>query len=91
MWTLNGVLLKQVVFNNESATGWQEFYLIHRLPLPPTTTYVASYHSPTGYYAQTDPYFTSAVVNGPLTAIAKQTRMARMVFINFHPSPYSLT
>ncbi len=34
------------------------------------TTYVASYHTTSGYYSMNRPYFTSQYVNGPLTALA---------------------
>ena len=34
------------------------------------TTYVASYHSASGYFAFTSGYFSSAVSNGPLRALA---------------------
>ena len=37
------------------------------------TTYVASYHSTPGYYVETIGYFTSAVTNGLLTALADGT------------------
>ena len=71
LWTLGGVLLAQAIFTDESATGWQEVMFDSAVAVTANTTYVASYNSPTGYYAQTNPYFTTDHVNGPLVAIAK--------------------
>lgn len=71
LWTLDGTLLTQVVFNNESASGWQEALFNSPVAITANTTYIASYNSPTGYYAQSSPYFVTEHVNGPLTAIAK--------------------
>ncbi len=71
LWTLGGMLLAQATFTNESDSGWQEVLLDTPVAITASTTYVASYNSPTGYYAETNPFFTSGFVHGPLTAIAK--------------------
>jgi hypothetical protein len=71
LWTLGGSLLAQVTFTHESASGWQEVLFNTAVAVTANTTYVASYNSPTGYYAYTSPYFTTDHINGPLTAIAK--------------------
>src|SRR6185503_902264 len=70
-WALDGTLLARATFTNESATGWQEVHFASPVAVTANTTYVASYNSPTGYYSQTNPYFTTDHSNGPLTAIAK--------------------
>jgi hypothetical protein len=69
LWTIAGALLAQATFTNESATGWQEVAFSSPVAITANTTYVASYNSPTGYYAETNPYFTADVINGPLTAL----------------------
>ncbi len=71
LWTLSGALLAQATFNNESASGWQEVLFNSPVAVTANTIYVASYHSPTGYYALTNSYFITDHTHGPLTAIAK--------------------
>ncbi|MBL7743632.1 MAG: DUF4082 domain-containing protein [Chitinophagaceae bacterium] len=69
LWSSAGTLLTQVTFINESASGWQEMLFDVPVAVTAGTIYIASYHSPTGYYAETNPYFSQDKVNGPLTAI----------------------
>lgn len=69
LWKNDGTLLARVTFLNETAFGWQEILLDTPVAVTAGTIYIASYHSPTGYYAETNPYFTSPIINGPLTAI----------------------
>ncbi|MBL7739314.1 MAG: DUF4082 domain-containing protein [Chitinophagaceae bacterium] len=69
LWTNGGTLMTQVTFLNESASGWQEILFDTPVSITAGNIYVASYHSPTGYYSETNPYFTEDKVNGPLTAI----------------------
>ncbi|HYC28106.1 MAG TPA: DUF4082 domain-containing protein, partial [Chitinophagaceae bacterium] len=72
LWTLNGAQIGRVTFQNETASGWQQAMFGAPVFVSANTTYVASYHSPTGYYAESNPFFSfGPVVNGPLTAIAK--------------------
>jgi hypothetical protein len=68
-----GALLGTANFVNESLTGWQ--YAIFTTPIAITagTTYIAAYFSPSGFYASTNNYFTTAVVNSQLTALADGT------------------
>jgi hypothetical protein len=70
LWTSAGVLMGQVTFENESASGWEEASFPAPIAITANTIYIASYNSPTGYYAETDPFFSDDIVNGPLTAIA---------------------
>ncbi len=69
LWSSSGVLLSQVTFVGETASGWQEQAFDAPVPIAANTTYVISYHSPL-YFADTSPYFNSAVVNGPLEGLA---------------------
>lgn len=70
LWSSTGTKLAEVIFTNETASGWQQANLNTAIAISPNTTYVVSYHSPSGEYVNTNPYFTSAVVNGPLRALA---------------------
>ncbi|MBT1071064.1 DUF4082 domain-containing protein [Pelotalea chapellei] len=73
LWTREGVLLATVPFKNETASGWQEVSFPVPVPIVANKTYVASYHSSSGYYAATDWYFTRAIDNAPLHALADGT------------------
>ena len=70
LWSLSGVLLGTVTFSNETASGWQEQALTSPVAVQSNTTYVVSYHAPSGAYAADGGYFsTSAVTNYPLRAL----------------------
>ncbi|MDL1916885.1 DUF4082 domain-containing protein, partial [Anaerolineae bacterium CFX4] len=69
LWTESGTLLSQVTFTNETASGWQTMYLPSPIAVTANTTYVASYHTPTGVHAETINYFSAGDwTRGPLTA-----------------------
>jgi hypothetical protein len=70
LWTSTGTLLATATFAGESTSGWQQVNFSSPVAINPNTTYVASYHTTTGFYAQDSNYFTSSVTNGPLTALA---------------------
>jgi hypothetical protein len=70
LWAADGTLLAEAVFTGESASGWQEVTLASPVVIQANTTYVASYFSPSGYFAITPDYFLSAVDNLPLHALA---------------------
>ena len=70
LWTSTGTLLASAVFTSETATGWQKVFFTTPVPITAGVTYVASYFSPSGEYSYSSPFFTSAVVNGPLRALA---------------------
>ena len=70
LWSSTGTKLAEVIFTGETASGWQQMLLNTPVAINANTTYVVSYHSPSGEYVNTNPYFTSAVVNGPLRALA---------------------
>jgi VCBS repeat-containing protein len=69
LWSSTGTLLATATFTNETASGWQTVTFSNPVAIAAGTTYVASYHS-NGGYASTGNYFTTARVNGPLTAPA---------------------
>jgi hypothetical protein len=70
LWTNSGTLLASVTFTGESSSGWQQASLGSPVSITANTTYVVSYFSPSGDYAVTNPYFTTAVTNGPLRGLA---------------------
>ena len=70
LWSSTGTLLASGTFSGESASGWQELDFSSPVAVTAGTTYVASYHTNTGHYAATTGGLSSAVANGPLTALA---------------------
>jgi hypothetical protein len=73
LWSSTGTLLAQEIYTNETASGWQEVVLPAAVAVTAGTTYVVSYHSSEGNYSATQNFFTSAIVNGPLTGLADGT------------------
>ena len=70
LWSSDGTLLANVTFTGEGASGWQQVDFATPVAVTSGTTYVASVFSSSGDYAFSNPFFTQAVVNGPLTALA---------------------
>ena len=70
LWSASGTLLATGTFTGESASGWEELDFSTPVPVTAGTTYVASYHTDAGHYAFTSGGLSSAVTNGPLTALA---------------------
>jgi hypothetical protein len=68
LWTSTGQLLATVTFSGESASGWQEMEFETPVAIGAGTTYVASYHAPSGGYSRTTDYFQSARQAFPLLA-----------------------
>lgn len=80
IYTSTGTLLGSFIFTTESLTGWQTVAVVPAIPINANTTYVAAYFSPNGTYTSTTNYFTTAVVNSPLTALADGTDGVNGVF-----------
>ena len=70
LWSATGTLLASGTFSGESASGWQELDFASPVAITANTTYVVSYHTDVGHYALTSSGLSSAVTNGPLTALA---------------------
>jgi hypothetical protein len=70
LWTAAGAKLGSVTFTDETAAGWQQQNFATPIPITANTTYVVSYHTPSGFYGMNAPYFTSDVNNPPLRALA---------------------
>ena len=80
LWSSGGTLLATVTFSGETASGWQEAPLLSPVAIDSNTTYVASYYSPTGYFAMTAAGLATAATNWPLTALANGTDGGNGVF-----------
>ena len=82
LWTNTGTRLATVTYTGETASGWQTATLSSPVPVSANTTYVASYHTNTGFYSANSPGgFASAVTRGPLTALANGTDGANGVYL----------
>jgi hypothetical protein len=73
LWSASGTRLAQATFANESASGWQAVNFASPVPVSAGTTYVASYHAPSGRYSFDSRGLTAAVDNPPLHALANAT------------------
>jgi uncharacterized protein DUF4082/Big-like domain-containing protein/purple acid phosphatase-like protein len=70
LWSAAGRQLAEATFTGESASGWQQVQLGQAVPISANTTYVASYWSSAGWFADTYSAFASNVDNAPLHALA---------------------
>jgi hypothetical protein len=70
--------------------GWQQVLFSSPVAITAGTTYIAAFFSSAGNYTSTTNYFTTSVVDGPITALADWNKMAPMGFINIQPHPHSL-
>ncbi|WP_240197266.1 N,N-dimethylformamidase beta subunit family domain-containing protein [Nonomuraea lactucae] len=72
LWTSAGQLLARAEFTDETGSGWQQVSFSTPVPVSSNTTYVASYHTTTGY-AVTRNYFTADFSSGLLTGVGNST------------------
>jgi len=70
LWSATGTNLGKVTFTNETPSGWQTAYFASSVAITANTTYVISYHTTSGHNAADNGYFTNAVSNLPLGALA---------------------
>jgi PKD repeat protein len=81
LWAIDGTRLATATFSNETASGWQEVSFAQPVAIQPGVTYVASYHSPNGYYGFSYAQFATAGVDRPpLHALAGSTSGGNGVF-----------
>ena len=67
LWAADGQLLATATFAGETASGWQTASFPTPVPVTAGTTYVVSYHTPTGNYsADNDTFAGRSVTSGPL-------------------------
>ncbi len=81
LWTNSGTKLATATFAGESASGWQQVSFSNPVAITANTTYVASYHTDAGNYAFNNSFFTAAVNNPPLHALANGTDGANGVYL----------
>ncbi len=86
LYARDGTLLAEAVFTNETPSGWQTVYFAAPVAITAGTTYIASYHSASGYYAVTTNYLTAPVHRPPLTALADGTDGGNGVY-RYSPTP----
>jgi hypothetical protein len=70
LWSAAGTQLATATFTGETATGWQTATFASPVSITAGTTYVASYLAPGGHYSVSSGGLSTAVTNGPLTALA---------------------
>ncbi len=68
LWTIDGRQLATATSTNETASGWQQVNFPTPVAITANTAYVASYHTTSGNYSITRPYFTSQYSNQSLIA-----------------------
>ncbi len=73
LWTASGTLLASGTFTNETASGWQTLLFSSPVAISANTIYVAGYLAPNGHYSASQNGFSTAVINGPLEAVANAT------------------
>ena len=70
LWDINGTLLAQATFANETPMGWQAVNFTTPVAINAGTVYIASYHTEVGQYSTNINYFKqSDHSNGPLSAL----------------------
>ena len=70
-WTSSGTLLATATFTSETGSGWQQVNFATPVAITAGTTYVASYHTNVGHYADDQNYFASQYNSGSLHVPAK--------------------
>ncbi|AXH96395.1 DUF4082 domain-containing protein [Ornithinimicrobium avium] len=80
LWSETGTLLATLTFTQESRSGWQQASFSAPVPIEPGTTYVASYHAPSGHYAATGGGLWTPRTSGPLTAPASVPQAGNGLF-----------
>ncbi len=73
LWSAGGAKLADATFAGESGSGWQTVLFASPVAISADTTYVASYFAPSGHYSLTGSGLSSAVANGPLSALSNGT------------------
>jgi hypothetical protein len=68
LWTASGTLLATGTFGGETASGWQQLNLASPAPISANTTYVASFHTNTGFSSDMDYFGANGTDNPPLHA-----------------------
>jgi len=80
LWSNDGIKLASANFTNETGSGWQTVTLNTPVAITANTIYVVSYFSQNGDFVFSRNYFTTNIVNGPLTALASSTAQPNGVY-----------
>ena len=80
LWTRNGQLIATAPFTAETALGWQQVDFAAPVAILRDTTYIASYYTASGYYAQDVAFFGESVARSPLLALAEGVDGSNGVF-----------
>jgi hypothetical protein len=71
LWSASGTLLATATFTGESSSGWQQANFSAPVAIAAGATYVASYHTTSGFYAGDSQFFAnSGVDRAPLHALS---------------------
>lgn len=81
LWSSTGALLATGTFINETGSGWQQMTFSNPVPIAPNTTYIASYHTNTGFSVDVGYFAAQGAGNGPLHALQSGVDGANGVFI----------
>ncbi len=68
LWNSSGTLLASAIFQNETASGWQQVNFASPVQITAGNQYVASYLAPVGRYSANSNYFTAGITSSPLYA-----------------------
>jgi hypothetical protein len=68
LWNRSGTLLSSATFT-ETASGWQQVDFTTPVPISANTTYIAAYHTASGYPQDLNSFSASGVDNAPLHAL----------------------
>ncbi|MEV4524696.1 DUF4082 domain-containing protein [Streptosporangium sp. NPDC049304] len=80
LWSASGQLLARATFTGETGSGWQQVDFDTPVAVTAGTTYVASYHTTSGNYSTTVPYFTTQYTNGPFVVPASSVQIGNGVY-----------
>ncbi len=68
LWSSTGAVMGTVVFENETASGWQSANFSTPIAISAGASYIVSYRAPNGHYSASPGYFNTATTSGLLTA-----------------------
>ena len=91
LWSSSGAPLATATVPASSETGWRVAFFSSPVPVTANTTYVASYYAPNGHYAADGNYFSTAVTNGPLTALSGNNGVFKYGTSGFPTNSYEST
>ena len=80
LWSSTGTKLATVTFSGESGSGWQQATFATPVAVNANTTYVVSYHTDKGYYADNQAGLTAAVDRAPLHVPASTSSSGNGVY-----------